>query len=196
MIKHGNTKIVLASQNLGKLAEIQAFVPGIVAIDEGFHCEENGDSFLANARLKAQAGAAFCGEHCLADDSGLCVHSLGDEPGIYSARYFRDGWGLQDILERLGDNPDADYRAAKFVCCLFFVDPKGHEIWHTERHWLGSIALRPAGENGFGYDPIFIPHGGRVTAAQLDSDTKNTHSHRARALKDFREFYRQRFMTT
>jgi XTP/dITP diphosphohydrolase len=176
--------LVLATTNLGKLQEFGRLAPelDVKPIGAGFQCEETGATFLANAHLKAVAGARFSGYRCLADDSGLCVEALSGEPGIYSARYYRDGAGMRDILARLQGQVS---RRAWYVCALAVAEPYGAVVWSTERYWYGCIAFEPRGDNGFGYDPIFVPDDGDDrTVAELDDATKDHLSHRALAVRD------------
>ncbi len=146
--------------------------------------DETGDSYAANALLKAQAYAAASGLPVLADDSGLEVDALAGQPGIRSARY--GGPGLTDeqrvalLMDRLATVPSAA-RTARFRCALALQEPGGR-LWQADGTVEGVITTEPRGENGFGYDPIFLlPELGR-TAAELTEEEKNRLSHRARAL--------------
>ncbi len=143
---------------------------------------EDGKTFEDNAQKKALEIAAYTGRNIFAEDSGLEVFSLNAEPGIYSARY--GGENLSDvdkndlILKKLGKNPN---RSARYVCVLAFATPHGI-IDTTEGEVRGSIAREPAGKNGFGYDPIFIPDGYQKTFGELDKSIKNSISHRTCAI--------------
>ncbi len=182
-------KLILATNNKSKLNEIQDILKDLDINIENLSQElgdiETADSFLGNAIIKAKKAAELTGEFSLADDSGLCVCALNNEPSIYSARYFKNGQGLLEILDRLKDNPN---RKAFFVCSLALVNPKQEVVWHCEETWQGSIAHEISGKNGFGYDPIFIPENYNCTAAELNPQEKNEISHRAKALKVFREY--------
>ena len=180
--------LVLATTNQHKVKEFQGAFNGlgvsIEAIDSGFNCPETAPTFLGNAALKALAGAQRSGKWCLADDSGLCVNALGGEPGLFSARYFNEGKGIEKILERLTNSTD---RSAFFVCALALAEPTlnagARIIWQTENFWQGSISATPQGEKGFGYDPIFVPLESKKTAAQLTQSEKEQQSHRGQAVQ-------------
>lgn len=187
-------EIVLATHNRGKVAEMQAILaPFDIKVRSGDELnlsepEEDGDTFIANARIKALTAAAEAGRPALADDSGLCVHALDNRPGIYSARYnepkkngFR--YAMECLNKELGDSPD---RSAHFACALVIAWPDGHTE-EFEGKVEGNLCWPPKGENGFGYDPMFVPHGYTETFAELDGRIKNKISHRANALKMFIE---------
>lgn len=144
---------------------------------------EDGTSFAENALVKARAVCAATGLPAIADDSGLAVDVMGGAPGIFSAlwsgRHGEDEANLRLLLAQLVDIPDA-HRAASFVCAAALVAPDGTEVVR-EGVMRGRLAHEPAGESGFGYDPIFIPEGHDVTAAQLDPQRKNAISHRGKA---------------
>ncbi|TDQ03324.1 MULTISPECIES: RdgB/HAM1 family non-canonical purine NTP pyrophosphatase [unclassified Leifsonia] len=182
-------RVVLATHNQHKAREFQQIlgreVPGleIVAYD-GPEPVEDGVSFEENALIKARAAVAHTGLPALADDSGICVDVMGGAPGIFSARWAGShgdaAANLRLLLDQLADIPDAD-RAAHFTATLALVTPGG-EPTVVQGIWPGSIAREPRGENGHGYDPIFVPDGHDMTAAQLEPSAKNAESHRARAL--------------
>ncbi len=144
---------------------------------------EDGSSFLENAFKKARTIADLTGEICLADDSGLEVAALDGAPGIYSSRYAGEGAGdaenIRKLLDELKDVPPAE-RGAAFRCVLVICQPDGR--YHSfEGRWAGRIAEAPAGQGGFGYDPVFyLPEQG-VTVAELPAGIKNRISHRAEA---------------
>jgi XTP/dITP diphosphohydrolase len=184
-------ELVLASTNQGKRLEIEAILAplGIIvrtAAELGFseYVPETGDTFTANALSKARAVAQALGRPVLADDSGLAVEALDGAPGILSARYA--GPNASDaernaklLAELVGVPPER--RGAAFVCVMACVRPDGTALTNEGR-LEGRIALVPAGENGFGYDPAFeLPERG-VTLAMLAAEEKNTISHRGRAL--------------
>lgn len=184
-------RVVLATHNTHKVVEFQdilgAALPEleIVAYD-GPEPVEDGTTFAANALIKARAAAAHTGLPALADDSGICVDVLGGCPGIFSARWAGHGKGAQAnlelLLDQLADMGD-EHRTARFACHIALVVPDtGFEVV-VEGWWPGRIALAPRGEGGHGYDPVFIPEGHEVTAAELTPAEKNAISHRARAFE-------------
>jgi XTP/dITP diphosphohydrolase len=184
-------RIVLASNNPGKLREIAAlFAPlGIEVIPQARlgigEAEEPHDTFVENALAKARHASRASGLPALADDSGLCVDALGGAPGVHSAYYAgregsreeRDARNNAKLLASLGDERKAHYR-----CVMALVhgadDP---EPLVAEGTWQGEIARVPRGANGFGYDPLFLLPGRGVTAAELPPEEKNRVSHRGRA---------------
>ena len=196
------TSIVIASGNEGKIAEISQALKGTEMVMRALSdysdvppVEEDGQTYLDNALKKAKSYSVFTGEIVLADDSGLEVDCLNGEPGIYSARYAglhaTDEENNRKLLHKLGD-VDLDKRGATFRCVLVLYDPNGR--FHSfEGTWRGVIMTEPAGNRGFGYDPLFYDPEQGKTAAQLDPDVKNRISHRAKALALFREWFRQRY---
>jgi XTP/dITP diphosphohydrolase len=191
------SRIVIASNNPGKLREFDALLAplGFEAVAQGAlgidDAEEPFDTFVENALTKARHAARACGLPALADDSGLCVDALGGDPGVRSARYAdaaptegRDARDRRNNAKLIGALVDCPDRAAHFVCCLVFVrrvdDP---EPVVAIGRWAGLIVDRPRGANGFGYDPYFLVTGLGLTAAELDSATKNRISHRAQAMR-------------
>lgn len=156
--------------------------------------EETGSSFVENARIKARAVHELTGGAVLADDSGLMVDALSGAPGVYSARYASvDGKDSSDaannekLMRELTDVPD-DKRTARFVCSLVFIDEDGSET-DAEGTVEGAIGHRLQGQNGFGYDPLFVPNvfGGVKTMAQVSQAEKAQVSHRGNALRVLRE---------
>jgi XTP/dITP diphosphohydrolase len=142
--------------------------------------EETGETFADNALLKARA-AHQPGQITIADDSGIAVDALGGAPGIHSARYSPGGTDKDNVkllLTNLGDSLD---RSARFVCAAVVVTDDTERV--VERSWWGRIAREPSGEGGFGYDPIFIPTGFDITAAQLSAHDKDVLSHRGQAFR-------------
>ncbi len=186
-------KFVLASSNPGKVREIRKVLerPNSEIVGQGeFGIQdaiENGNSFRANALIKARHASKHCSLPAIADDSGLCVDFLGGAPGICSARYAgenaTDQQNIDKLLAELQGVP-APERTARFQCTLAMVmdadDP--HPVIFRGI-WSGRIAQSPAGHNGFGYDPVFYIPAMNCTAAELNMDTKNRISHRARALQ-------------
>lgn len=186
-------QVVLASANKGKIAEIQAILKqqAIEVISQSdFNVPdiaETGTTFIENAIIKARHASAIAGLPAIADDSGIDVDALNGKPGVYSARYAglpsNDQNNTNKLLQALADVPK-ELRTARFHCVMVFMahknDPSpliGHGVWE------GSITIEKSGHNGFGYDPIFYVPEQDCTSAQLDSNIKNTLSHRAQALK-------------
>ncbi|WP_449283512.1 RdgB/HAM1 family non-canonical purine NTP pyrophosphatase [Leucobacter sp.] len=185
--------LVLASHNAHKLEELRRIlgplIPGIELIGyDGPEPVENGLSFEENALLKARAAAAHTGRPAIADDSGIAVDVLGGCPGIFSARWGgparSDRANVELLLWQLTDIAD-EHRAAGFVCAAALAlppseDGPGEEICELGV-WQGSVLREPAGEGGFGYDPIFRPEGEQRSAAELTAAEKDLLSHRTRA---------------
>lgn len=187
--------IYLASQNQGKVREFNHLLAGIAQVKDlqGFDLswEETGETFCENALIKARVvRAAVGGEAVLADDSGLCVAALNGAPGIYSARWAGEGAddqaNIQKLLLELQGIPESK-RQAEFTCCLAFIDRDGLEQCFTA-HLAGHISLAPQGVGGFGYDPVFIPTGSKLSLADLSFAEKNLMSHRRKAIEKFRQF--------
>ncbi len=181
--------IVVATKNKNKVFEIaRIFEPlGFTVMsqeDAGIDVdvEETGNTFAKNALIKARAVAMLCDDCVLADDSGLCVEALDGRPGVYSARYAGPGASDMEKIEKLlVEMQDKTNRKAKFVTNIAFIFPDGREIV-TQGEVCGRILREPAGENGFGYDPIFYSDELEKTFAQAEPDEKNAISHRGRAL--------------
>jgi len=182
-------KLVIASHNPGKVAEIfdllQDFGTEVVsAADLGLtEPIEDGKTFIANAKIKARAATEASGLPSLADDSGLCVHRLNGEPGIYSARWagpHKDfGLAMTTIHQKLGDKKD---RSAHFIAALALAWPDGHmEVF--EGRVDGTLVWPAVGNQGFGYDPMFRPDGHDITFGQFDPEAKHKISHRADAFR-------------
>ncbi len=149
---------------------------------------EVGRTFLDNARIKAHAGHAMYPDRwVVADDSGLIVDALDGAPGVHSARFAGDDatdeQNVRLLLRRLEGVQDPELRAARFACVLVLVAPDGSET-HATGFVEGHIAGEPAGDGGFGYDPVFVPEGHERTFAELGSEVKATMSHRARAARE------------
>ena len=190
-------KVVLASQNRHKLAEIQAILAQydmelVLQSDLGLQIDvnETGTSFEENSELKARAVMEASGLPAVADDSGLCVDVLGGAPGIYSARYgapdcVTDRDRLNHLLENLR-GVRSEERTARFVCVITLLWPDGRKL--TARGVCeGLITFEPRGEDGFGYDPVFYVPSMGCTFAQMGADRKNAISHRANALRRLTE---------
>lgn len=185
-------KIILASNNQGKIKEFKIMLNGIYQIvsmeNMGvIEVPETGLSFVENALIKARNAAKQSGLPALADDSGIVVEALGGAPGIYSARY--GGNHADDETNRqklLKDMQNHKNRNARFWCAIVFIehsnDPTPIII---QRSWQGQILREKSGDNGFGYDPIFYLPEHQCTSAELSMDVKNKHSHRGHALRAF-----------
>ncbi|MCB1885129.1 MAG: RdgB/HAM1 family non-canonical purine NTP pyrophosphatase [Geminicoccaceae bacterium] len=181
-------RLVVATHNQGKLREFADLLApvGVEAVSAGSlglpEPEETGDSFAANAALKARAAALASNLPALADDSGLAVDALDGAPGIYSARWAGPGHdfaaAMALVLERLEGAPD---RGAAFVAALCLAWPDGRAE-AFEGRVRGRVAPAPRGGGGFGYDPLFIPEGEARTFGEMTPAEKRRHSHRARAL--------------
>ena len=191
-------KVLLASGNRGKLAELRELFQGtgielLLPADAGIavpQAEENGASYAENALIKATSLIKASGMPALADDSGLEVDSLDGAPGIHSARFSgpnaADGDNNRKLLSELGGNP---VRSARFRCVLVLANPDGSSF-SAEGLLEGEIGKEPRGTNGFGYDPVFrLPDGRHV--AELHPREKASISHRARAAKTLAEILRK-----
>ena len=189
----GDHRIVLASNNAGKVREINQLLSGgrITVVPQSEfgvpEAEETGLTFVENAILKARHAARLSGLPAIADDSGIEVDALRGAPGIYSARFAGPGASDEDnvnkLLAELSGVPDTE-RTARFQCLMVYMrhaeDPTPLICQGT---WEGTILREPRGENGFGYDPVFLVPERDLSAAELDPDTKNGLSHRGQALR-------------
>lgn len=184
-------RIVLGTGNAHKVAELAAILgpmlPGVELLRyEGPSPVEDGDTFVANALIKARAAHRVSGLPAIADDSGIAVDALGGAPGIHSARFA--GTGRDDdnralLLERL---ESAEDRTASFVCAAVYVDDERELVRSAE--WPGAVLAAERGAGGFGYDPLFVPaDGDGRTAAELSPEEKNARSHRALAFRALAE---------
>jgi XTP/dITP diphosphohydrolase len=187
-----STRLLLATRNAGKLAELRRLletaVPGVEVVglrdvDEYPEAPETGATFEENALLKAREGVRYTGLPAVADDSGLTVDALNGMPGVLSARWSGrhgdDDANTALLLGQLADVPD-ERRGAAFVCAAALVTPDGTERV-LERQWRGSLVREKRGTNGFGYDPVFVPEGLDVTSAELEPAEKDARSHRGQA---------------
>ena len=186
--------LLVATNNPGKLREFRSLLEPIPLVAPGdiglaLEVEESGSSFAANAALKAHAFAQTAALIALADDSGLEVDALDGAPGVYSARYggpdLDDSGRCRLLLDRLRDFPAPSQRRARFRCCIVAAAADGRTC-QTEGSCEGYIASAPAGEGGFGYDPVFYLPDYQRTMAQMAPEVKNRLSHRARALQSIR----------
>lgn len=189
-------RIIFATGNAGKMKEIREILGDmdteILSMKEaGIQTDivENGTTFEENARIKAKAVAQFTKDIVLADDSGLEVDYLNKEPGVYSARYMGEDTSYtiknQAILDRLKGVPK-EKRTARFVCAIAAAMPNG-DVLVTRETIEGYIGEKPAGSNGFGYDPIFYVDEFGCSTAELTEEQKNQISHRGKALRAMKE---------
>jgi XTP/dITP diphosphohydrolase len=184
-------KLIVASHNKGKLVEIADLLSRFAVETVGADAlglpepEETGNTFIANAELKALAAATKAGLPALSDDSGLAVDALDGAPGIYSARWAETANGrdfdfamhkIEMALHQKGDVP----RTARFICALTLAWPDGH-VESFEGKVEGTLVWPMRGKNGFGYDPIFLPLGGDMTFGEMEPAAKHAMSHRADA---------------
>jgi XTP/dITP diphosphohydrolase len=185
-------RVVLATRNAGKLAELGRILAGadidLVGLEdypELGDVVEDGETFAANALLKAHVVSRATGLVAVADDSGLAVEAMKGMPGILSARWSGrhgdDQANLRLVLAQLADVPD-DRRRAAFVCAAVAVAPDGREVV-AERRLEGTLLREPRGSNGFGYDPIFRPLGENRTTAEMSAEEKDAISHRGQAFR-------------
>ncbi len=184
--------IIIASNNPGKIKEFKKILEplgyNVISQKEAginIEVEETGTSFRENSELKARAIYKLTHKQVLADDSGIEVEYLNGAPGIYSARYMNLGSDEERtnyVLKQL-EGVEESKRNARFVCCICYIDENGKEQF-AEGYWNGKLATESRGENGFGYDPIFIPNGETITSAEMLPEEKNKKSHRAIALKE------------
>ncbi len=188
--------IYLASQNKHKVSEIQAIlgqkytIRGCDELAKNLSWDESGDTFRANALIKAQAVAALGAKTVMSDDSGLVVRALNGAPGIHSARYAGpdaiDEDNNKKLLEAIKDVPDDRLQAA-FVCVICYLE-EGREPRYFEGRCEGRLKRAKSGLRGFGYDPLFIPDGYQETFAELGDEVKNRISHRAKALQGLESY--------
>jgi len=186
-------RLIVASHNAGKVREIAALLRplGIEAVGAAAlglaEPEETGDTFVANAALKARAAAEASGAPALADDSGLVVPALDGAPGIYSARWAGPGKDFRVAMDRIqaelaARGSDTTGAAAYFVCALSLAWPDGHRET-VEGRVDGALTFPPRGPHGFGYDPIFVPVGHARTFGEMPPEEKQPLTHRARAFE-------------
>jgi XTP/dITP diphosphohydrolase len=190
------SRLVLATRNSHKVAELRRILGphadrlvGLDQVGDVPEVPETGETFAANALLKARAVAAATGAVAIADDSGLEVAALNGMPGVLSARWAGrhgdDEANLRLVLAQVADVPE-ERRGAAFVCAAAAVAPDGREIV-VEGRLEGSLTHEPRGSNGFGYDPIFLPAGETRTTAEMSPAEKDAISHRGRAFRALAE---------
>jgi XTP/dITP diphosphohydrolase len=194
-------EIIIATKNPGKAKEFEALltpmgfrVQSLLDYPDSIDVEETGTSFKENAILKAEAISKYYQRMTIADDSGLAIDYLGGKPGIFSARYGGpakdDQANIKKVLEDLSEVNALEDRSARFICALALSIPD-QKTKTVEGTCEGYIAKEPQGENGFGYDPIFIVKDRDETMANLPKEEKNRISHRADALKKLMEVIKQ-----
>ena len=186
--------LIVASNNFGKIREIRSLLQPIEVhspddLDLQIEVEETGNSFFENALLKAKAFAAETGITALADDSGLQVDALNGKPGIHSARFgppeLDDKGRCELLLKHLKNFPSQQERKARFCCAMVAFSPNGQQC-ESMGYCEGHITTKLTGEGGFGYDPVFFIASHSCTIAQLSKSTKNSISHRGKALQAIR----------
>ncbi len=181
------TKLLLCTGNPGKVVELRALLPasmellGLQEMGLPLDLPETGDTFATNALQKARFAFERTGLTCIADDSGLEVTALGNEPGVYSARYAgpekNDAANIAKLLRELEGKED---RSARFRTVVALVDATGEQLFEGEVR--GTITTELRGTNGFGYDPVFLPEMSDLMFAELDAKMKNAISHRGQAV--------------
>jgi XTP/dITP diphosphohydrolase len=191
-------KIVVASGNEGKLREFRQMlepegyeVLSLSDLDHPAEIDESGTTFQENAVLKAQSVTDQFNIPALADDSGLCIAALNNEPGVHSARWLGHDTSYevknQKVLELV---KDAEDRSCYYACAIAWCRPGKEPVVFYDT-WEGEIAKEPKGSNGFGFDPIiYIPSAGK-TVAEMSTDEKNAVSHRGKALRKLEEWLRE-----
>lgn len=191
-------EIIIATKNAGKAKEFKAFFAkyhihaiSLIEMEQTMpDVEETGSTFAENAALKAEQISSMLQLPVVADDSGLIIDALDGRPGIYSARYAGeekdDQANIDKVMAELKYTPD-EQRTARFTCVLALAIP-GRETIFCTGFCEGMIASCQAGENGFGYDPIFIPQGYKQTMAELSPEEKNRISHRKHAMEKLEEW--------
>lgn len=202
-------QLLFATQNQGKLAEINSILAGleleVLSISQAnnrvdfdlsqLDPAETGDTFEKNALIKAKAFAEASGILTAADDSGLEVESLDGFPGVRSARWLEgtDAVRNKSLLEKLTEKTAPKERAAQFVTAVCLYDSSKNKYYCFRAEVKGKISDRPRGKAGFGYDPIFIPEGYEQTFAELGVETKNKLSHRKKALEKLKQFLQSQY---
>ncbi|WP_299089445.1 XTP/dITP diphosphatase [uncultured Metabacillus sp.] len=194
-------EIIIATKNPGKVKEFEALlspigfhVHSLLDYPDSIDVEETGVTFEENAILKAEAISEAYQRMTIADDSGLAIDYLGGRPGIFSARYAGpakdDQANISQVLEELTGVKSMEDRSARFICALALSIP-GQQTKTVVGTCEGYIAMKQQGENGFGYDPIFIVKGLNQTMASIPKEEKNRISHRAEAIKKILEVIKQ-----
>ena len=177
--------LYLASKNLGKISEYQKLLSDIncqLALQpDSIDVVESGKTFRENAVKKACEVSKKLNNFAIADDSGLCIDALGGKPGIYSSRFAEnDQKRIERVLKELDGEKKRD---AFFIAHVCLADPSGKVILHSEAKCFGNILLKPRGNDGFGYDPIFEETQSKLSFAEMSNEIKEFHSHRGKALR-------------
>ena len=182
------SKIVFASKNKGKISEVKQLFSNInieiLPVPDKFEAVENGQTFLDNAIIKAVEAAKLTKKFALADDSGLIVDALGGLPGVHSSRYAEgtDGDRITKLLKEM-ETIEEGKRQARFICSMVLVTPDAEILHSTSGICEGNIISKCKGLGGFGFDPVFFLPELNMTMAEIPMETKNTISHRSKALK-------------
>lgn len=187
-------KIVLATNNIHKTEEIKPFLTGIELLtlkEAGIDADipETAETFVQNALLKAKGIFNLCGLPCIADDSGLEVIALNNRPGVHSAYYSGSRDSQKNMEKVLQEMQNETNRRARFKTIMVYYDENSFRYFEGVTY--GNLAWQPAGEQGFGYDPVFIPDGYDRTYAQMSTEEKNKISHRGKAIRKLADFLKQ-----
>ena len=183
-------KIILATQNSGKLKEFNSLALGsglefVTTPGNAVFPKETGSSFFENAFIKANYAFSLTGIPAMGDDSGLEVDALKGKPGVHSSRFSKEGTDTSNVNKLLKEMEGVKekYRTARFKCCLVLIIDKNDPVLRAEGLLEGKISKETRGNLGFGYDPVFIPKGTSLHLAELEKHQKNLISHRAKAFK-------------
>ena len=183
-------KIILATQNSGKLKEFNSLALGsglefVTTPGNAVFPKETGSSFFENAFIKANYAFSLTGIPALGDDSGLEVDALKGKPGVHSSRFSQEGTDASNVNKLLKEMEGVKekYRTARFKCCLVLIIDKNDPVLRAEGLLEGKISKETRGNLGFGYDPVFIPKGTSLHLAEFEKHQKNLISHRAKAFK-------------
>ena len=190
--------IYFASSNKNKLKEIKSILSyeklnksvRVKLAPEGFSVNENSKSFSGNAVKKACTLSKKSGVYAFSDDSGIEIFALNRRPGVKSSRFFRNGKGMLEIVEKIKNKKN---KKCCFTCAIAVSDPKGKIIFKVQKSWYGKVSEKPAGKYGFGYDPIFIVPGLKRTSAELHPKLKNKLSHRSMAVRAFAQWLQKSY---
>ena len=190
-----NKQICLATNNKGKLKEYREILapmgfviysPADLNLD--IDVDETGEDYRSNAYLKAKAFAEVVPFPVISDDSGIEIRAMGDKPGLFSARFAQECGSYPKAFEKIFSEIEGKDRYAQFRCCICYLESKDAKPLYFEGICPGHILNAPAGDHGFGYDPIFHSEEGDVDFGTADEKTKNTYSHRAKAIQKLKVF--------
>lgn len=187
-------KVVLATNNIHKIEEIKPLLSKVELLtlkEAGIDVDipETAETFVQNALLKAKGIFNLCGLPCIADDSGLEIMALQNRPGVHSAYYSGSRDSQKNVEKVLQEMENENNRKARFKTVIVYYD--ANSFRYFEGITYGTITHEPIGEQGFGYDPIFIPEGYNQTYAQMSLEEKNKISHRAKAIQKLVDFFEQ-----